>query len=103
MQYDLGEEPRLPFPTRSLVVRGKHAEEYIIPENRREELLRKLYFFHPVPALSEQRLDSHTGRLFRVREFRVIRENGMNFLVSPFYEDGGASAIDWLPASRLPE
>ena len=48
----------------------------------------------------EKRLDLHTGKEFRVREFRVTRERGRNWLLSPFVEEGGGSVIDWMPVGR---
>ena len=35
-------DKRLPFPTRMLKVQGGMVEEYIIPDDRREEVLRRL-------------------------------------------------------------
>jgi len=90
-------EPRLPFPTRPLKVHGGTVEEYVIPDEKREEVLKKLYPFVGVPSLDEERYDLHEGKLFRVGEFRVTREHGMNFLVSPYYHHSGGSVIDWMP------
>jgi hypothetical protein len=89
---------RLPYPTRPLKVFGGTIEEYIIPEHKKQEVLNQLYLFDPVPALDEQRFDLHEGKLFTVCEFRVVREDGKNFLVSPYYPNSGGSVIDWMPA-----
>lgn len=91
------EDPRLPFPTKPLVINGTKIEEYIIPDEKRAEVLAQLYIFEPVPELGEERFDLHSGKKFRVRDYRVTREDGMNFLVSPFYEEGGGTVIDWMP------
>lgn len=91
-------EPRLPFPTKPLVINGTKIEEYIIPDEKKAEVLKQLYIFKPVPKLDEERFDLHSGKKFRVRDYRVTREDGMNFLVSPFYEEGGGTVIDWMPA-----
>jgi hypothetical protein len=72
-------------------------EEYIIPEEKRALVLSALYIFCPVPALDDELCDLHTGKNFKVREFRVTREAGHNFLVSPYYEEGGGTVIDWVP------
>ncbi|MGI6099402.1 MAG: hypothetical protein GX174_14805 [Lentisphaerae bacterium] len=93
------EEPRLPFPTKPLDFHGVMIEEYVIPPEKKEEVLSELYPFVPVPSLDEERYDLHSGKTFRVRDFRVTREDGMNYLVSPFYEEGGGSVIDWMPVS----
>lgn len=96
----LGEsEPRLPFPTKQIDFHGEEIEEYIIPDDQRASVLEVMYLFDPVPSLDEERFDLHSGRLFRVRDYRVTREHGRNWLVSPYYEDGGGTVIDWMPAS----
>ncbi len=88
---------RLPFPTKPLIINGFTVEEYIIPEEKKEEVLKALYPFIPVPPLNEKRMDLHSGKKFRIREFRVTREGSMNCLVSPYYEEGGGTVIDWVP------
>ena len=89
-------ESRLPFPTRPLVINGIRVEEYIIPDKKKAEVLRSLYIFTPVPSLDEERVDLHSGKKFKVGEFRVTREGGHNCLVSPYYEEGGGTVIDWI-------
>ena len=69
----------------------------MIPDEKREEILKKLYPFEGVPSLDEEKFDLHEGKLFQVREFRVTREHRMNFLVSPYYPNSGGSVIDWMP------
>jgi len=91
-------ESKLPYPTRPLAVHGGTVEEYIIPDEKREEVLDDLYPFAPVPSLDEEFFDLHEGRKFTVRDFRVTWENGHNFLVSPYYPSSGGSVIDWMPA-----
>ena len=93
-------ELRLPFPTKPLLIHGIEAEEYIIPEEKRALVLRALYMYPPIPSLDEERLDPHSGKKFKIREFRVTRERGRNRLVSPYYEEGGGTAIDWLPVDE---
>jgi hypothetical protein len=91
-------DPRLPFPTKPLQIDDYTVEEYIIPEDKKETVLKALYPFVPLPSMSAVRLDLHTGKKFRVRDFRVTREGNMNCLVSPYYEEGGGTVIDWVPA-----
>jgi biotin carboxylase len=91
---------RLPFPTKPLVINGVSIEEYIIPEEKKAEVLEDLYIFHPCPGLDDEQEDMHSGKRFKVRQFRVTRENGHNYLVSPFYEEGGGTVIDWIPVRR---
>ena len=92
-----GGEPRLPFPTRPLEVQGGVVEEYIIPDEWKQAVLKQLYLFEPVPSLDEKRFDLHEGKLFTVREFRVTREDDHNWLVSPYYPSSGGTVIDWMP------
>jgi hypothetical protein len=91
---------RLPFPTKPCVINGIKVEEYIIPEEKKEQVFKALYPFFPLPSLDEERCDLHSGRKFRIREFRVTREGSMNCLVSPYYEEGGGTVIDWVPADE---
>jgi hypothetical protein len=93
-------DSRLPFPTKRLWMNGIEIEEYIIPEDKKAEVLKDMYIFHPLPGLDDEQEDIHSGKRFRVRQFRVTRENGHNYLVSPFYEEGGGTVIDWIPAPR---
>lgn len=88
---------RLPFPTQSLVLRTAVVEEYLIPEELREWVLGLLYLFRPVPSLAAWRMDLRTGRIFQVREFRVIRHAGRNWLFTPFIEEGGGGVLSWVP------
>ena len=89
---------RLPYPTRPLkVCGGNEVEEYIIPDDKKAEVLDELYPFDPVPALDDECFDIHDGKKFRVGDFRVIKEEVMDFLVSPYYPSSGGTVIDWMP------
>ena len=66
-------------------------------DEKKEPVLAALYPFIPKPSLDEERIDLHSGRKFKIRDFRVTREGGMNCLVSPYYEEGGGTVIDWVP------
>ncbi|NLL82819.1 MAG: hypothetical protein GX230_01085 [Lentisphaerae bacterium] len=90
-------EKKLPFPTRPLKVVGGVVEEYIIPDDKKAEVLELLYISTPVPDLDEEWMDIHEGKKFRIGDFRVVRENGHNWLVSPYYPLSGGSVIDWMP------
>jgi len=93
---DASGETRLPYPTRPLKVGGAVVEEYVIPADKKAEVLDLLYPFLPVPALDDELFDLHAEKRFRVGDFRVTRENGQNMLVSPYYPEGGGSVIDWM-------
>lgn len=91
---------KLPYPTCPLQVQGGMVEEYIIPDEKKAEVLERLYPFRPIPSLDEEFYDVHEGKTFRVRDFRVTREGRGNFLVSPYYPQSGGTVIDWEPADE---
>jgi len=91
------EQPLLPFPLKPLIINDVLIEEYEIPEDQKEAVLKELYLFDSVPSLEDEFFDLHSGKKFKVRDYRVTRENGQNWLVSPYYEDGGGTVIDWMP------
>jgi hypothetical protein len=90
-------DSRLPFPTKPCIINGIEVEEYIIPEEKKGIVLKVLYPFFPLPSMDEERYDLHSGKKFKIREFRVTREGTQNCLVSPYYEEGGGTVIDWVP------
>lgn len=95
-------EPKLSYPTRLVSAGGEMVEEYIIPETEKTCVLEQLYPFDPIPSLSEMMYDLHEEKQFRVGEFRVTRESGMNMLVSPYYFKSGGTVIDWMPPDFKP-
>ena len=88
---------RLPFPTRTVHAVGGMIEVYVIPDEKKAQVLEELYPFIPVPSLDEEMYDVHADKNFKVKDFCVTREAGMNFLVSPYYFESGGTVIDWLP------
>lgn len=90
-------EERLPYPTRPMYFPdGSSVEEFIIPEEDKEIVLEQLYPFSPVPKLTDEMEDLHSGKKFLVKDFRVTWEHGMNYLVSPYYPESGGTVIDWI-------
>ena len=88
----------LPYPlVERRTISGVVSEEYEIPEEDRAAVLEQMYPFEGVPDLDEERLDIHCEKRFRVRDFKVVRESGLNYLVSPFYYEGGGTVADWFP------
>jgi hypothetical protein len=88
-------DPRLPFKTRIVQTSTGPVEVYIIPEEKKEEVLRQLFIYRDVPKLSKVVEDIHVGKKFKVKDYIVAREGGMNVLASPFYFEGGGAVIDW--------
>ncbi len=89
------EDPRLPFETKIVPTDTGPVEVYIIPEEKKLEVLKLLYIFTPVPSMNKTVEDIHVGKKFKVKDFMVTREDGMNMLVSPYYFEGGGTVIDW--------
>jgi hypothetical protein len=86
----------LPFPLRTVEsVKGRPVRVYEIPEDMKEEVLKKLYIFRPVPSLDDLMEDIHAEKTFRVREFLVAREGRSNVLASPYYPESGGTVVDW--------
>ncbi len=94
----ISRKPRapLPYPVRPLKVEGGYVDEYLIPPEKRGEVLKKLYPFLPVPSLDAEMLDIHEERTFKVSDFRVLRGDDMDWLVSPYYPASGGTVIDWV-------
>ena len=97
MDTPMDEGQKLPFPTKPLRIGDDIVEEYIIPDDKKQEVLELLYFFENAPSLDEEMYDLHEGKTFIVRDFRVTWENGQNWLVSPYYPNSGGTVIDWVP------
>ena len=77
----------LPFPRHVRVrdERGRISEEYDIPLNAKKKVLQEMYLFEDCPDLSDTLFDLHAEKKFRVVDFKVVREGGRNYLVSPYY------------------
>jgi len=88
-------DPRLPFPTRKVAVPDGSVEVYIIPDDQKEAVFKKLYPFRPIPSLNRTVEDIHAEKKFKIKEFLVTREGSMNMLVSPYYFESGGTVIDW--------
>lgn len=93
-------EPLLPFPLRTVQTAQGPVEVYEVPEEQKGAVLEKLYPGHPIPRLESMMEDIHAEKTFRVKEFMVTREGGMNVLASPFYLESGGTVIDWIPVVR---
>jgi hypothetical protein len=90
----------LPFPRHVRVTdeRGRVSEEYDIPLHAKKKVLREMYLFEDCPRLTDTLCDLHADKNFTVVDFKVVREGGRNYLVSPYYYESGGTLIDWVPA-----
>lgn len=99
-----GPQERLDYPTETLrMSNGCEVERYIIPEEDKQQVLDALYPFNDQPGLDDERLDIHTSRLFKVRDYLVTREGNGNFLVTPFYAEAGGTVLDWIMPDKAAE
>ena len=99
-------DPLLPFPriARVLDKQGRSlSEEYDIPLNAKEKVLQDMYLFEDCPKLTDTLCDLHSGKKFVVAAFKVVREGGINYLVTPYYYESGGTMIDWVPADWADE
>lgn len=99
---DFDDEP-LPYPSLKHHTRWavcKRSEEYLVPEEEKPKVFAELYPFLPILQFNTVVLDIHEQREFVVGVFKVVREFGMNMLVSPYYYNSGGSVIDWVPTTK---
>ncbi len=88
---------RLPFPTRTVQTEHGPVDVYEIPDDQKLAVIEKLYPFRPLPGLEDIMEDIHAEKTFKVKDFMVTREAGMNVLASPYYLEHGGTVIDWIP------
>jgi hypothetical protein len=88
-------DPPLPFPLKTVGSAAGPVRIYEIPEDMKEEVLKRLFIFPPVPSLDDVMEDRHAEKRFRVRDFLVAREGQTNVLASPYYPESGGTVIDW--------
>jgi len=91
--------PELPYPLKPLkMAYGPDELVYDIPEDAKPGILDDLYPFCPAPAPDSEVFDLHEQKVFKFREAQVIRYNGRNLIVSPYYAHSGGMTVDFLPA-----
>jgi len=69
--------------------------EYVIPDEDKQKVLEKMYPFEDCPTLEEKMHDGHEKKDFVVKDFKVIREDGDDFLASPYFFSSGGTVDDW--------
>ena len=79
---------------------GEPIEIYDIPHEEKEKVLRKMYPFQPVPSMDEIMFDIHEEKTFTVKDFIVMRDHNLNFLVSPYFSSSGGSVLDWISRQK---
>ena len=89
-------EEKLPYTTQPMYFpNGKWVDEFIIPEEDKEIVLKQVYPFSPIPKLTEKKFDFYVDKVFLVKDFRVTWEMDINFLVGAYYDESGWSIVDW--------
>lgn len=101
----LGEEqqPYLPFKLRwhSYEYNGETMyvdQYYIIPMEKKQEVLEQLWIFDPVPSMEDIYWDIHEQAFFKIKAFKVIRWKDHNIMVSPYYFKSGGTILDMVKA-----
>ncbi len=91
-------EKKLPFPLVKVWNENENrfCQEYEIPNEKKKDVLVKLYPFVGCPDLNAELFDIHAGKKFIAIEYKVIRENELNYLVSPYFYESGGTVIDWV-------
>ena len=96
-------DPEEPLPFKIRRFKTVYNEEvimedlvYQIPEEKKQWVLEKLWCFVPIPKLDAVFFDIHEGKCFTLKEFKVIRWNKRNIIVSPFYMSQGGTIIDFV-------
>ena len=97
MDAILQDTQELPYPLKTIPTNdGVDLKCYEIPEKDKKSVLRRLYPFTNPPPLDARLYDLHQDEMFTVRDFLVIRSDGKNYLVSPYYPQSGGTVLDWL-------
>lgn len=98
----MGEQPMLPYPLKEFTGSdGFTYQEYDIPEDKRAEVLKKLYPMGKPPKLDAAFLDVHEMRIFALKDYRVLRYGESNILVSPYFDRSGGMFVDWQPQDTV--
>jgi hypothetical protein len=90
-------DEELSFPMRTVHTELGPVDVYEIPEDQKLAVIGRLYPFRPLPGLEDEMEDIHAGKTFKVKDFMVTREAGMDVLASPYYLEHGGTVIDWVP------
>lgn len=69
---------------------------YIIPDDKKQEVLEALWCFTPTPKLEDVFFDIHENKCFTLKDYRVIRWKGRNIIVSPYYLKSGGTILDFV-------
>ncbi len=90
----------LPYPTQPISTLYGETVEYLIPEEQKERVLKKLYPFGDPPAMAQTLMDVHEHKEFVVKDFKVVQQGDYVLLASPYFASSGGSVVDWEPVKN---
>jgi len=91
------EQPKLPYDLEDWIGRdGVTYQKYVIPDDKRQEVLDNTFPFMPVPKINETMIDLHTEKDFIVKDYAIIRYANRNIVVSPYFNEKGGMSVDWI-------
>lgn len=92
------ESPLLEYKLKTLEMPEDYDDElvYDIPDEDKEKVFKEIYPFACAPEMEDVRLDLHSGKKFKVKDYLVIRSRNRNFIVSPYYNEAGGMVVDWI-------
>lgn len=99
MSQIINESPELEYPLKTLEMPEgfKNELEYDIPAEDKEKLWESLNPFMTSFTMDEILFDIHSGKRFALKDYKVIRSNERNFIVSPYYSEAGGTLLDFVP------
>jgi len=100
----VGKQPKLSFPLKELVCAdGTEQLVYEIPEAQKEAVYDELWSYVPKPKIDDVMYDLHEEKVFKVRDFIVIRWRGCNLIASPYFAHSGGMMIDFVELAQCEE
>ena len=95
----------LPYPTQPISTLYGETVEYLIPEEQKERVLKKLYPFGDPPAMAQTLMDIHEHKEFVVKDFKVVQQGDYVLLASPYFASSGGSVKneDGVHVAKMPD
>jgi hypothetical protein len=96
------EQPEMPYELEDWIGSdGVTYQKYVIPDDKRQEVLDNTFPFTPVPKIDETMIDLHTEKDFIVKDYAIIRYANRNIVVSPYFNEKGGMSVDWIRDWKL--
>ena len=74
---------------------------YLIPDDDKERVFKKLWPFVGMPKMDTVLLDIHSEQLVMLKHCSVIRWNKRNIIVSPHYFTSGGTVLDLIEEKNV--